>query len=145
MKIHFSTVSHRRRCNVYKGTEQCCSPHYPHMEIRTHYTRVAAFTLAARSFATNLQRAFVIYCALKSLAPDYLAELVSHRPFNRTLRSASLPALLFVPASLTVTRGDRRLAVCSAVLWNNITPSLRTAKSVFKPLLKAHLFKQVIS
>ena len=63
------------------------------------------------------------YCALNGLAPDYLAELISCRPINRTLRSASLPALLFVPASLTVTRGDRRFAVCSAVLWNNLTPS----------------------
>ena len=42
-----------------KGTELCCSPHYPYKEIRAHYTRVAAFKLAARSFATNLQSAFV--------------------------------------------------------------------------------------
>ena len=69
------------------------------------------------------------YCALNGLARDYLAELISCRPINRTLRSASLPALLFLPASPTVTRGDRRFAVCSAVLWNNLTPSLRTAKS----------------
>ena len=37
------------------------------------------------------------YCALNGLAPDYLAELISYRPINRTLPSASLPALLFVP------------------------------------------------
>ena len=75
------------------------------------------------------------FCALNGLAPIYLAELISYRPINRTLRSASLPALLFVPASLTVTRGDRRFTVCSAVLWNNLTP-LRTANSlqVFKTL-----------
>ena len=85
-----------------------------------------------------------IYCALNGLAPDYLAELISYRPINRTVRSASLPALLFVTASLTVTHGDRRFAVCSVVLWNNITPSHRTAKSlqVFKTLLKTHLFKE---
>ena len=83
------------------------------------------------------------YCALNGLAPIYLAELISYRPINRTLRSASLPALLFIPVSLTVTHGDRRFAVCSAVLWNTLTPSLRTAKSlqVFKTLLKTHLFK----
>ena len=48
-----------------KGTELCCSPHYPYTEIRTHYTRVAAFTLAARSFATNLQSAFVYLLCFK--------------------------------------------------------------------------------
>ena len=65
-----------------------------------------------------------------------------HYPYKE-IRSASLPALLFVPASLTVTHGDRRFAVCSAVLWNNLTPSLRTAKSlqVFKVLLKTHILK----
>ena len=78
------------------------------------------------------------YCALNGLVPDYLAELISYRPINRTLRSASLPALLFVPDSLTVTHGDRRFALCSAVLWNNLTPSLGTASSlqVFKTLFK---------
>ena len=79
-------------------------------------------------------------CVLNCLAPDYLAEYI-----NRTPRSASLAALLFVQASLIVTHGDCRFAVYSAVLWNNLTPSLRTAKSlqVFKSLLKTHLFKQV--
>ena len=41
---------------------------------------------------------------------------------------SNLKMLLFVPASLTVTHGDHRFAVCSAVLWNNLTRSMRTAK-----------------
>ena len=72
------------------------------------------------------------YCALNGLALDHLAKLISYRPINRTLRFASLPALLFVPSSVTVTRGDHHFTVCSAVLWNNLTPSLRTAKSCLK-------------
>ena len=137
MEMHFLMVSHRRCCSVYKSTELCGSPYYPYKEIRTHYTRVAAFTLAARTFATDLQSASFTHCAINGLAPNYLTELISYRPINRTLRSASLPVLLFVPASLTVTHGDRRFAVCSAVLWNNLTPSLRTAKSL--QVLKTHM------
>ena len=37
-----------------KGTELCCSPNYPYKEIRTHHTRAAAVTLAARSYATKV-------------------------------------------------------------------------------------------
>ena len=48
-----------------KGTELCCSPHYPYKETRTHHTRVAAFTLTACSFATNLQSAFVYLLCIK--------------------------------------------------------------------------------
>ncbi len=84
------------------------------------------------------------YCALNGLALDYISELIGYRTINRTLRSTSQPRLLFVPASQTVTHGDHRFAVCSAVLWNNFPPTLRTATSlqVFKTLLKTHLFKQ---
>ena len=46
-------------------TELCCSPHYPYKEIRTHYTRVGAFILAARSFAANLQSAFLYLLCFK--------------------------------------------------------------------------------
>ena len=134
MEMNFLMVSHRGHCSVYKS----CSPHYSYTEIRTHHTRVAAVTL--RPIYKVL---LFTYCVINGLAPDYLVELISYRPINRTLRSASLPALLFVPASQTVTHGDRRFAVCSAVLWNNLKP-LRTSKSLqaFKTLLKTHLFKQ---
>ena len=57
------------------------------------------------------------YGALNGLVPDHLAESISYGPINKTLRSASLPALLFVPVSLTATDGDRRFAVCSVVLY----------------------------
>ena len=85
------------------------------------------------------------YCALNGVAPDYLSELFNYRHVNRTLRSASQPPLLSIPASQTVTHGDHRFAVCSAVLWNNLPSLIRTASTVnsFKTLLKTHLFRQV--
>ena len=89
-------------------------------------------------------RSLLTYCALNGVAPDYLSELFTYRHVNRTLRSASQPPLLSIPASQTVTHGDHRFAVCSAVLWNNLPSLLRTATTVnsFKTLLKTHLFRQ---
>ena len=140
MEMHFWFLTDSA-ATFTKGTELYCSPHYPYKEIRTHYTqRLHWLPVHLRP----TYKVLLFTYALNGLAPDYLAELISYCPVNRTLQSASLPALLFVPASLTVTHGDRRFAVRSAVLWNNLTPSLRTAKSlqVFKTLLKTHLFKQ---
>ena len=72
-------------------------------------------------------------------APCYLAELLSRRQRNRRLRFESLP-LLTLPASQTITHGDRRFAVAAAALWNGLPDSVRTAKTQpqFKTLLKTH-------
>ena len=96
----------------------------------------------------NLRPAYKVlpftYCALNGVAPDYLSELFSYRHVNRTLRSASQPPLLSIPASQTVNHGDHRFAVCWAVLWNNMPFLIRTTTTVksFKTLLKTHLFRQ---
>ena len=70
-------------------------------------------------------------------APCYIAELFTRRQPNRRLTSASLP-LLTLPASQTVTHGDRRFAVAAAALWNGLPDSVRTAKTQpqYKTLLK---------
>ena len=79
------------------------------------------------------------YSVMHDQAPCYLAELLSRRQPNRRLRSASLP-LLTLPASQTVTHGDRRFAVAAAALWNGLPDSVRTAKTQlqYKTLLKTH-------
>ena len=83
-----------------------------------------------------------VYSVMHEQAPCYLAELLSRRQSNRRLRSASLP-LLRLPASQTVTHGDRRFAVAAAALWNGLPDSVRTAKTQpqYKTLLKTHLFR----
>ena len=83
-----------------------------------------------------------VYSVMHEQAPCYLAELLSRRQPNRRLRSASLP-LLTLPASQTVTHGDRRFAVAAAVLSNGLPDSVRTAKTQpqYKTLLKTHLFR----
>ena len=79
------------------------------------------------------------YSLMYDQAPCYLAELLSRRQPNRRLRFASLP-LLTLPASQTITHGDRRFAVAAAALWNGLSDSVRTAKTQpqFKTLLKTH-------
>ena len=81
---------------------------------------------------------------ITSLTSGLCCRLFSYRHVNRTLRFASQPPLLSIPASQTVTHGDHRFAVCSAVLWNNLPSFIRTATTVysFKTLLKTHLFRQ---
>ena len=81
-----------------------------------------------------------VYSVMHEQAPCYLAELLSRRQSNRRLRSASLP-LLTLPASHTVTHGERRFAVAVKRRWNGLPDNVRTAKTQpqFKTLLKTHL------
>ena len=82
------------------------------------------------------------YSVMHDQAPCYLAELLTRRQPNRRLRSASL-SLLKLPASQTVTHGDRRFAVATVALCNGVLDSVRTAKTQpqYKTLLKTHLFR----
>ena len=73
-------------------------------------------------------------------ATCYLAEQLTRRQPNRRLRSASLP-LLPVPASQTVTHGDRLFAEAAATRWNGLPHSVRTPKTKFKTFLKTHILK----
>ena len=87
-----------------------------------------------------------VYSVMHEQAPCYLAELLSRLTSdgepNRRLRSTCLPPLT-LPASQTVTHGDRRFAVAAAVLWNGLPDSVRTAKTQpqYKTLLKTHIFR----
>ena len=84
------------------------------------------------------------YGAINGLVPDYLAELISYRPINRTLQSASLPALLFVPTS-RLSHMVIAVSLFAQPFYGTISFTIRTEKSlqVFKTLLKTKLFKQV--
>ena len=77
------------------------------------------------------------------LATPYILDMLSlHKP-ERTLRSAD-KALLNVPRTHLVTRGDRAFAARAPKLWNALPIHLRLAQSVssFKSLLKTHLYIQ---
>ena len=58
-------VSHRRRYNIYKRYRTVLLASLPVQGNTNTLHRVAAFTLAACSFATNLQSAFVYLLCIK--------------------------------------------------------------------------------
>ena len=81
--------------------------------------------------------------ALNGLAPQYLADLLQPHDPIRNLRSAEL-ALLDLPWSNRVTRGDRAFAVRAPTLWNSLPLDLRLASSltIFKSKLKTHFYRK---
>ena len=83
-----------------------------------------------------------VYSVTHDQAPCYLAELLSPRQPNRRLRYASL-SLMTIPASQTVTDGERRFDVAAAALWNGLPDSVRTANTQpqYQTPLKTHLFR----
>ena len=81
--------------------------------------------------------------ALNGLAPQYLSELVQPYVPVRQLRSSNL-ALLEVPNSNMVTKGDRAFAVRAPTLWNCLPVELRLSGSIaiFKSNLKTYFYRK---
>lgn len=86
----------------------------------------------------------LIYNALNNQGPSYISQLLQWYKPSRPLRSRLTPSL--VPCRGRSTKINKRLlrGGCSTQ-WNNLPPSIRTAKSfsVFKTLLKTHYFNIV--
>ena len=75
-------------------------------------------------------------------APPYICDMVSFLEFTRARRSSSQYML---KANLVKTKyGTRAFKNNSALLWNRLPLEIRscTSQTVFKKLLKTHLFKQ---
>ena len=86
----------------------------------------------------------LVFKALNGQGPIYLAEmLVPCSNSEHDLRS-SYDNLLVVPATDSVTYGDRAFSVLGPSLWNNLPKKIQCSCSVpsFKSALKTHLFKQ---
>ena len=84
---------------------------------------------------------------IHGLAPSYLEELIELNHPKRVLRSGTNHFTLKVPRYRTKTYGLRRFSVSAPTLWNRLPDKLResTDFSVFKKLLKTHLFKEAYS
>ena len=93
-------------------------------------------------FRIDFKILLLVFKALNGLAPAYICELLVPYEPDRCLRSSS-GALLKVPKSHLVTRGDRAFAVRAPQLWNSLPGDLRQANSVssFKSLLKTHFYR----
>jgi hypothetical protein len=87
--------------------------------------------------------AVLCFQCVNGTAPLYLSELISlYSPRSSvTLRSSSTLKLK-IPASRTVSYGDRAFAVYGPRLWNSLPPDIRCSQTLvqFKSRLKTHLF-----
>ena len=79
---------------------------------------------------------------LNGQAPAYICDLLTPYEPDRCLRSSGR-ALLTVPKSRLVTKGDRAFAIRAPHLWNALPGDLRQANSVtsLKSLLKTHFYR----
>jgi len=86
----------------------------------------------------------LVYRCLHGSAPGYLQSSiipVADTASRRRLCSASSGDLV-VPATGHLTMGDRAFAVAGPRAWNKLPDSVREllSRSIFKQLLKTHLF-----
>ena len=86
----------------------------------------------------------LVFKALNGQGPIYLAEMLVPCSNNEHDLRSSYDNLLVVPATDSVTYGDRAFSVLGPSLWNNLPKKIRCSSSVpsFKSALKTHLFKQ---
>ena len=80
--------------------------------------------------------------ALNGLAPQYIAEMISHYEPSRCLRS-SKANLLNEPRFNVNSYGGRAFYASSPRLWNKLPVSIRACTDIseFKCKLKTHMFK----
>uniref|UniRef100_A0A3Q3IT75 Reverse transcriptase domain-containing protein n=1 Tax=Monopterus albus TaxID=43700 RepID=A0A3Q3IT75_MONAL len=92
-------------------------------------------------FRVHYKILLFVFKSLHGSAPSYLTDLLHWHTPTRSLRSAN-QFLLSVPRTKRKLRGDRAFAVAGPKLWNDLPLSIRQASalSVFKSLLKTHLF-----
>lgn len=109
-----------------------------------HITPVlAALHWLPVTFRIDFKILLLTFKALNGLAPQYLTDLLDpHIPVRR-LRSSGA-ALLDVPTSRLVTKGDRAFAVRAPTLWNSLPLDIRVANSIgiFKTKLKTHFYRK---
>ena len=86
----------------------------------------------------------LVFKALNGQGPIYLAEMLLQCSNSEHDLRSSYDNLLVVPATDSVTYGDRAFSVLGPSLWNNLPKKIRCSSSVpsFRSALKTHLFKQ---
>ena len=81
------------------------------------------------SFRFDFKILLLVFKALNGQAPAYICDLLLPYEPERCLRSTGT-ALLMVPRSRLITKGDRAFAVRAPQLWNSLPSDLRQASSV---------------
>ena len=119
--MHYYTAFRRQRCSVCNVCKTALPGLHAVPENTTTSRQCCRIYTGYRFVCARHTKCLFlfVYSVMHDQPPCYLAELLSHRQPNRRLRSASLP-LLTLPASQTVTHGDRHFAVAAAALWNGL-------------------------
>ena len=83
------------------------------------------------------------YKALNGTSPSYIINLIEHYQPARSLRSQNRSQLK-IPATRSVTFGDRSFVKAAPQLWNGLPKEITDSGSIltFKRLLKTHLFRR---
>ena len=100
---------------------------------------IHAYTVYKRRI--DFKIALLVYKALNGQAPAYITDLLQPYDPPRKLRSADKQLLSQPPCRLK-SYGDRAFCCAAPVVWNNISHSVKTAKTIdnFKVKLKTHFY-----
>ena len=95
------------------------------------------------SFRVDFKILLLTLKALNGLAPPYIVDLLEPHVPGRCLRSSNA-ALLVVPRTNLVTKGDRAFAARAPRLWNKLPHDVRVAGSltIFKSKLKTLFYRE---
>ncbi len=98
------------------------------------------------SFRIDFKILLLVFKALKGQALAYICDLLTLYEPDCWLRSSGR-ALLMVPKSRLVTKGDRAFAIRAPKLWNSLPGDIRQATTVssFKSLLKIHFYRMAFA
>ena len=80
-----------------------------------------------------------VYKCLNKTTPGYLSTLLSHYTPPRFLRSTLDITHLNVPRANKVL-GQKAFSVAGPMIWNNLPPVIRESVSLFRKVLKTHLY-----
>ena len=81
---------------------------------------------------------------MNNQAPEYMKNLITIKPNNRSLRSANKNLIQHPTLKINNKWGSRSFSINCPKLWNNLPDTLRQKQTLesFKKSLKTHLFKE---
>ena len=95
------------------------------------------------SYRSKYKVLLLVYRCKNGQAPEYLQQKLSLRNPIRITHAATDRDILQMPYNKRKTLADHGFSSAGPKLWNTLPPELRSAPtvSIFKKLLKTHLFK----
>ena len=87
--------------------------------------------------------AYMVYCCIKGLALDYLADLLPSATHNHSLRSSTSGSIPLAKCRTSLASVGS-FSIVGPKIWNNLPPTVQTKKSTdsFRNCLKTFLFSR---